>query len=324
MRPGTVCAMTGVILLPTVPMPAMIQAAGPGGSFAWDEFFSATLPNAHTRKAYRTAVLRFLAWAEPHEPAIARITPGLVGHYFTQFDASLPTKKLHRAALKSFFDRLCLRHVCVLNPVASVRTERFESVEGKTPEISVEQARTLLASIRTDTLVGKRDKAIIGILTYTAARAGAIAKLKIKQFEHDGTQDVLKFEEKGGKSREIPCRHDLQAMIRDYVEAAGLRFESKDAPLFRTAQGRRDRLTSQPMTGIDLCRMVKRRLRDAGLPKRLSPHSFRVAVVTNLLSQNVPLEEVQFLAGHADPRTTRLYDRRQRKVTRNIVERITI
>ena len=47
-------------------------------------------------------------------------------------------------------------------------------------------------------------------------------------------------------------------------------------------------------------------------------------LVTDLLEQSVPLEDVQHLAGHADPRTTRLYDRRRRKVTRNIVERISI
>ena len=44
----------------------------------------------------------------------------------------------------------------------------------------------------------------------------------------------------------------------------------------------------------------------------------------DLLEQGVPLEDVQHLAGHADPRTTRLYDRRQKKITRNIVERISI
>ena len=43
-----------------------------------------------------------------------------------------------------------------------------------------------------------------------------------------------------------------------------------------------------------------------------------------LLEQGVPLEDVQQLVGHADPRTTRLYDRRQRRITRNIVERISI
>jgi len=70
--------------------------------------------------------------------------------------------------------------------------------------------------------------------------------------------------------------------------------------------------------------MMKRRLKDAGLPETLSPHSFRVTTITDLLEQGVPLEDVQRLAGHSDPRTTRLYDRRDRKITRNIVERISI
>ena len=78
------------------------------------------------------------------------------------------------------------------------------------------------------------------------------------------------------------------------------------------------------MTAGDMGRMIKRRMRDAGLPSRLSPHSFRVTTVTDLLEQGVPLEDVQYLAGHADPRTTRLYDRRKKRVTRNIVERISI
>ena len=105
--------------------------------------------------------------------------------------------------------------------------------------------------------------------------------------------------------------------------------EAEDARLFRTADGRTGRLTGNPAAAGDLARMVKRRMRDAGLPKRLSPHSFRVAVITDLLEQGVPLDRCswrrgQRLAGHADPRTTWLYDRRDRKVSRNIVERISI
>ena len=82
--------------------------------------------------------------------------------------------------------------------------------------------------------------------------------------------------------------------------------------------------TENQMTGIDICKMMKRRLREAGLPTHYSPHSFRVTTVTDLLEQNQALEDMQHLAGHADPRTTRLYDRRRRKVTRNIMERISI
>lgn len=71
--------------------------------------------------------------------------------------------------------------------------------------------------------------------------------------------------------------------------------------------------------------MVQRRLKeDAGVPTMLSPHSFRVTTIIDLLEQGIPFDDVQRLAGHSDPRTTRLYDRRRNRITRNIVERISI
>jgi integrase/recombinase XerD len=78
------------------------------------------------------------------------------------------------------------------------------------------------------------------------------------------------------------------------------------------------------MTAVDMCRMVKRRMKAAGLSARLSPQSFRVTTITDLLLQGVLLDDVQRLAGHADARTTKLCDRRDKKVTRNIVERISV
>ena len=68
--------------------------------------------------------------------------------------------------------------------------------------------------------------------------------------------------------------------------------------------------------------MLKTRLKHAGLPSTIRSHSFRVFVVTDLLTQDVPLEAVQHLAGHSNPQTTQVYDRRRRAVTRKIVERI--
>jgi site-specific recombinase XerD len=116
----------------------------------------------------------------------------------------------------------------------------------------------------------------------------------------------------------------LEGYVRACLDSAGILAENKNRPLFRPTLGTTKRSTERPLTTKDVCRMVKRRLKDAGLPTRLSPHSFRVTAITDLLTQGVPLEGVQYLAGHAEPRTTGLYDRRQRKVTRNIVERISI
>jgi integrase/recombinase XerD len=305
-------------------VPAAIAQAGPAACFGWDEYFVATIRNPHTRTAYGRAVKQFLTWLEPNNIILTEITPGMVGSYFDQRKGSVPTRKLHLAAIRGFFDILVLRHVMVLNPANSVRGERYQVIEGKTPEITIDQAKRLIASINTKTTVGLRDRAILGVLSYTAARAGAIAGLRLKHLAHDGSQWTLRFDEKGGKQREIPVNHNLQGFLLEYLEAAGLAAAPGDTPLFLCAYGKTGRFTGNAITGVDICRMVKRRLKDAQLPTRLSPHSFRVSVITDLLTQGVPLEDVQYLAGHADPRVTRIYDRRQKRVTRNIVERISI
>jgi site-specific recombinase XerD len=304
------------------PPPAIVTAAGGGAEFAWDEFFKGQIANVHTRKNYAHAVRDFLNWCDhpDRQVPLVRIAPGDVGDYLGGLEVATPTKKLRLAALRKFFDVLVVRHVVLLNPAASVRAERYAVVEGKTPEISARQARELLKSVDASNLVGLRDRAIIAVLIYTAARVGAVAKLTLKNLKHDGTQYSLRFSEKGGKSREVPVRHDLEQFLLEYIEAAGI----TEGALFRTAVRRTRQLTARAMSGIDICRMMKRRLKAAGLPGQFSPHSFRVATVTDLLEQNVPLEDVQHLAGHSDPRTTRLYDRRRKKVTRNIVERISI
>ena len=46
--------------------------------------------------------------------------------------------------------------------------------------------------------------------------------------------------------------------------------------------------------------------------------------ITELLEHGSEIDEVQYLAGHTDSRTTALYDRRKKRVTRNIVERISV
>lgn len=305
-------------------LPALIAQAGAAAGFAYEEFFFGKIRNPHTRRAYQFAVHRFLDWCRAEHLELQQIAPKHVGHYLDRMTVGPTSKKLHLSALRHFFDGLVTRHVVILNPAATVRSERHQVIEGKTPEIPVEQARRLLASINTETAVGLRDRAIIGILIYTAARVGAVAKLTKADFYDTGDQCCLRFTEKGGKSREIPVRHDLEGFLFSYFEAVGIENAEKTSPLFRSAIRRTGKLTSHPISAADMSRMVKRRMKDASLPARLSPHSFRVTTITDLLAQGVPLEDVQYLAGHADPRTTRLYDRRQRRVTRNIVERISI
>jgi integrase/recombinase XerD len=94
-------------------------------------------------------------------------------------------------------------------------------------------------------------------------------------------------------------RHDLEAWLNEYLVAAGMEEASRVSPIFRAPDGKRKVLTSARYVAHSMRQMLKRRLKDAGLPELFSPHSFRVTVVADLLNQNVPLEDVQYLAGHS-------------------------
>ncbi|MDZ4831745.1 MAG: tyrosine-type recombinase/integrase [Phycisphaerae bacterium] len=324
-------------------LPVAVLQSGANARYAYEEFF-AGLDSSHTARAYRHAVHRFLAVCDEIGTPINRVTPGFVGDYIKELQAeskapdgqtpklrpaSKPTRKLHLAALRHFFDKLVQRHAIPLNPALSVRGPKHSVTEGKTAAMDPKQIRELLLSIRLVTskgapdIAGLRDRAAIATLVFTAARAGAVAKLRRQDFVSDGRQHYLRLDEKGGKVRTIPCRTDLQQHIEEYLAAIGT--TDTNTPLFLSMVGRTRTMSGRGVTENDLLRMLKRRLTAAGLPAHaFKCHSLRASTATNLLEQGVELADVQFLLGHSDPRTTKLYDRRKMSVTRNIVERISI
>jgi integrase/recombinase XerD len=84
----------------------------------------------------------------------------------------------------------------------------------------------------------------------------------------------------------------------------------ESGPLFATSSGARmDRHAG--------AKVVRRLARDAGITKTISPHSLRHSFVTIALDAGASLRDVQDAAGHADPRTTRRYDRARHSLDRH-------
>lgn len=296
---------------------------------ACDDFFAERVANAHTRTAYLRAARHLFAWCDARGVAPMGITAGLIARYFNEQGWAVPTEKQRLAGLRALFDHLVAERVLDLNPAASVRRERYSPDEGKTPEVTTAEVRAMLAAIDTSSLIGLRDRAIIGVLNLSGARVGAVAGLRLADLTHDGITPVLHFREKNGKRRAVPVRPDLEGWLRAYFNAAGLSCEDKSArgePLFRCVRWDKHarRLFSTPagMSAEFVRRMVKRRCKAAGLSDRITPHSFRVKTVTSLLEYGHPLKDVQYLVGHTDPRTTRLYDRRKKRVMWELVKQI--
>ena len=313
-------------------LPALVVRAGGPAAQAWSDFFDGKVRNHHTRRAYSRSVRHFLAWSEAQGLELPRIMAGDVGRYLAQLSGGAAKKKGTLAALRRYFRLLVERHVCLINPAAEAETVRYEMVEGKTPEITDAQFRAILAATDPTTLVGLRDRLVIKTLAYTGARVGAIAALQRSHFYEAPGQWMLHFDEKRGKSREIPVAHDLKILFDEYLERTGIKDERRTRDpstgeweplyLFRTAAGRTGQLTKTRMTGNDIYKMMRRHAERGGVGTKVSPHSFRVAIATDLYEQGVPDDEIQTLLGHSDVRTTNLYKRNKRGVTRNLVERI--
>jgi site-specific recombinase XerD len=236
---------------------------------------------------------------------------------------SKPTVKQHLATIRMLFDWLVTGQVVPVNPAHAVRGPRHVVKEGTTPVLTAEEMKTLLESIKPQTIVDKRDRALLATMFFTFARVGAVVAMSVDDYYPQGKRYWLRLREKGGKEHKMPAHHTLEGYLDAYVDSAGIR-PGRKSPLFQTATRSGNALTDKAMLPADVWRMVQRRARKAGIETRICCHSFRATGITNYLEHNGTLEKAQQMASHASPRTTKLYDRTNDRVTLDEVEKITL
>jgi site-specific recombinase XerD len=323
--------MTNAIVsyLPFPAWPAAVANASPKAHYAILQFFAAEIDNARTRRAYIKGAEDFFAFVAP-SPGGDRLE-GLTALHVAAWMAdmkrrglSVPTQKQRLAGLRMLFQALAREQIIAINPAAVVKGPKQSSIRGKTPVLTGEEMLQLLVSIDTDTLIGLRDRALIGAMAYSFARVGAVIALKVEDVFHQKRRLWLRLTEKGGKRLEIPCHHQFENYLVDWLEQSRLK-DRGPAPLFqsfgRQAGGGRQ-LSGRPLTQAMVWEMVQRRAKAAGLATAVCNHTFRATGITAYLSNGGTIERAAIIAGHASTRTTQLYDRRSDEVTLEEVEKI--
>lgn len=309
-----------------IEVPALVAGSGKGAGVRFLEFFTVNIRNPNTRAAYGRAAGHFLAWCESRGLAeLAQVQPIHVAAYIEGLEGKVAktTVKQHLATIRMLFDWLVTGQVIPSNPAHSVRGPRYSVGKGLTPVLSSDEARELIRGIDTSTLVGLRDRAVIALMTYTFARVSAAVSLRVEDYYPQKKRWWVKLREKNGKLNEMPCHHNLETYLDEYIEAAGIGQERK-RPLFRSAMGKTGKLSDQAMGRIDVYRMIRRRARDAGIETPIGCHTFRATGITDYLKNGGRIEVAQKMAGHSSARTTGLYDRRGDEVSLDEVERIGI
>ena len=76
----------------------------------------------------------------------------------------------------------------------------------------------MVNSIDVTTLVGLRDRALIGIMAYSFARVSAVVSMRVEDYYSAGRRWWVRLHEKGGKRHEMPCHHNQEASLDAYLQ----------------------------------------------------------------------------------------------------------
>jgi site-specific recombinase XerD len=306
--------------------PAPITAAGARASYRFLEFFTAQIRNPHTRRAYARAANEFFAWLEAKSVTnIAAIESLHVAAYIEQLQTtrSAPTAKLRLAALRHLFDWMVIGQIMPTNPAAAVRGPRHIVRRGKTPVLDPSEARQLIDAIDTTTVIGLRDRALIGLMVYSFARIGEATGMRVEDAYFQEHRLWVRLRERGGKQHAMPCHHNLEAYLLAYIDVAGLARKAR-ALLFQSYSRATSQLTGKPLPQANAYAMIQRRARAVNVAIKVGNHTFRATGVTTYLKNGGTLERAAQMANHVSTRTTQLYHQRAEEVTLDDVEQILI
>ncbi len=302
--------------LPILPTrPGQLASLDALAAIPEEEVWLASQKSARTRRAYRLDVAHFMRTLGITTPDQLR----QVDHRAViawerimreQEGAAASTVRRRLSALSSLFKHLVRHGSAGRNPVADVARPSVNREEGSTAAFSKAQARKLLDAPPADTLAGMRDRAILSVGLQVGLRRAEIAGLTVGDLHQNRGYDALRLTRKGGRRDALAIHPQTAQRIRAYLELAG-HGDDLGGPLFRPLRG--NAKAHDPAGRLDpdaIDRLVRKHVARIGLPRGYSAHSMRATFITTALENGAQLEDVQKAAGHRDPSTTKLYDRR--------------
>ena len=280
-----------------------------------EEIWLASQKSARTRRAYKQDVTHFMRRFGIRTPdELRRVDHRAViawERMMREHEGAAPSTIRRRlAALSSLFKHLVRHGAATRNPVVDVQRPAINREEGSTPAFSKAQARRLLDAPPADTVAGLRDRAILSVGLQIGPRRAEIAALAVGDLNQNRGFDALRVIRKGGRREALAINPQAAARIRAYLELAG-HGGDHGGPMFRPMRGNakpHDPAGRMDPDAID--RMVRKYVASIGLTRGYSAHSMRATFITTALENGAQLEDVQKAAGHRDPSTTKLYDRR--------------
>ena len=258
-----------------------------------------------TRLTYQRGMGKFLAWAETRQQisddAILEWKAALMA------DGRKPgAVNTWLAGVRAFFTWATNARRLAYNPAASVKGAKRKgtSQKHKRDSLTDEEVRRVLAVPDRQTQQGKRDYAILCLMTYAAARTVEVHRADLDDLRTEKARLVLDVKGKGRTEADeiiVIANPDGASALYDWLAARG----EEPGPLF-TSLSRRS--AGERLSLPSIRAMVKDTFKAAGVRgKNKTTHSLRHTAITNAVRHGAQIQKVQSMARHANISTTMIY-----------------
>lgn len=272
----------------------------------------------------------WLAWcrAEGVHPVtgVTGLHVALYARHLAAAELSPASAARKLTAVSGWYAWLARRGHIAASPAVGIARPRLAAGSPATPVLTRDQALRLVRAA--DTATGPqraRTSALVAMLLFTGARVSEVIGADVGDLGTERGRRVLRVTRGDGDRRNLPLPGPAAVRIDAYLarrpDLAGAKGRlGRPEPghganvLFATGTGRR-------LFAADVWRVMRRLAARAGLPDdltgRLGPEAMRHSFATLYLDAGGSLSELQEVMGHADPRTTRRYDRERQPPSRS-------
>ena len=243
-----------------------------------------------------------------------QVSEELIQKFIYDVSSSINARSQSRliSGLRSFFDYLVFENYREQNPMELIESPKTGR---KLPDIiSTEEVDRIIRAIDLGKAEGERNRAIIETLYGCGLRVSELTELKLSDLFFD--EGFIKITGKGNKQRFVPISEYTIKYITLYKDEVRPHQAIKDEysdTLFLNRRGRQ-------LTRAMIFTIVRKLTREAGISKKVSPHTFRHSFATHLLENGADLRAIQQMLGHESITTTEVYVHVDRSHLREVME----
>jgi site-specific recombinase XerD len=273
--------------------------------------------NENTKRAYRRALYKFLAWYDTR--GYTEISRQVLVEYRVQSKASASSTNLELAALRRVFREAAdagLLDRAKAEDAAKVKNESSSGVRAGN-WLTPEQAKALLLAPDENTLKGKRDGAILGLLVGCGLRRAELVSLVVDKIQMREDRWVIpELVGKGDRVRLVP----IPAWVKERLDLWTVAAEITKEKIFR-AVGKNGKVSGVSLSTTAVWKIVLQYAHQVGI-ERLAPHDLRRTCAKLCRRSGGDLEQIQFLLGHASIQTTEKYLGGEQDIVNAVNDRI--